>query len=282
MITEVKAYSSWASAPTLLLTDPGRVDTDLIQIRNINGLDPVKASVNTTPHGSIDGESFVGTSVPKRNIVLTLYPNPDWDIWSPEALRKLIYQYFMPKLPVRLVFESDDMDPVEIFGIVESVENNMFSKDLEIQVSIICPDPYFRAVSPTVITGQAILEAGVPTTVEYEGNIQTGINVKVTWVSGAVPSFIGIRMDNAETSYLVTDTDVDATNFFEMSSVQMKKFVQNVDLNSGIIDSLLFKALLEEGSFWPNLQPGDNEFSVITDQGVQDWELTYYALYGGL
>ena len=51
MLTEVKAYSSWQSAPTLLLSDTGRAETDLVQIRNIDGLDPVKASVNTSPLG---------------------------------------------------------------------------------------------------------------------------------------------------------------------------------------------------------------------------------------
>ena len=34
--------------------------------------------------------------------------------------------------------------------------------------------------------------------------------------------------------------------------------------------------------FWPILQPGENEFSVITDQGVQDWELIYFERFGGL
>ena len=63
MLTEVKAYSSWRSAPTLPLDDNGRAETDLIQIRNIDGLDPVKASVNTSPYGSIDGASYAGSSV---------------------------------------------------------------------------------------------------------------------------------------------------------------------------------------------------------------------------
>ena len=72
MLTEVKAYSSWRSAPTLPLSDSGRAETDLIQIRNIDGLDPVKASVNTSPFGSVDGASYVGSSVESRNIVLTI------------------------------------------------------------------------------------------------------------------------------------------------------------------------------------------------------------------
>ena len=127
MLTELKAYSSWRSAPTMLLNG-GRAETDLIQIRDIQGLDPVKASINTSPFGSVDGASYVGSSVLSRNIVLTLHPNPDWDDWTYEGLRRLIYSYFMPKRNTKLVFYSDDMIPVEISGIVEDVQVNPFQQ----------------------------------------------------------------------------------------------------------------------------------------------------------
>ena len=282
VLTEVKAYSAWASAPTLLLDEDGFPGTDLLQVRNIVGLDPVKAAINTTPFGSVDGSSFVGSSVVSRNIVITLRPNPDWDIWDHSTLRRLVYQYFMPQLPVRLVFESDDMDPVEIFGIVESCEDSQFSKDPEIIVSVVCPYPYFRSVNPVVVTGQADLDESSPTVVTYEGNVQTGIKVKLTHTSGSSPTNIGVRVANSDLSYLRVDTSIDANKFFELSSVPMNKYIQNVNIGSGVIDNLLSVAYVEEGSIWPHLHPGENEVSVITDQGVQDWELTYYKLYGGL
>jgi hypothetical protein len=43
VLTVVKAYSAWQSAPTLPLSEDGRAETDLVQIRNIDGLDPVTA-----------------------------------------------------------------------------------------------------------------------------------------------------------------------------------------------------------------------------------------------
>ena len=283
MLTELKAYSSWRSAPTLSLSEGGRPETDLIQVRNITGLDPVKASVNTTPYGAVDGESYVGSSIPKRNIVLTLRPNPDWNDWSYEALRRLLYSYFMPKRETQLVFLSDDMIPVEISGIVEGVEVNMFSKDPELQVSIVCPDPYFTAVDPTVVTGQA-LRPDAPisayTPIEYGGTIETGIQVKVFKVSGPDTSHVGVAID--EWPYLGVTTTVDATKYFEMSSMPMRKYVQTVELGTGIITNLLNAVSIEGGSDWPIFQPGENNFAVITTQGVQDWELTYFERFGGL
>ncbi len=282
MLTEVKAYSSWQEAPTLPLSDTGRAETDLIQIRNIDGLDPVKASVNTSPFGSVDGAAYTGSSVVSRNIVLTVGLNPDWDNWSYEALRRLIYSYFMPKRPVRLVFYSSDMPTVEISGIVESVEINLFSKDPEFLISIICPDPYFTAVDPEVITGQSVRPGGTVQQIDYNGTVVAGIHVQVTWVSGTVPTLIGIQVGDPAISYCNVDAGVSSALYFELNSIPMEKFVQNVNISTGVITNLLSKLHIQEGSSWPTLEPGTTEFSVITNTGVQDWELRYYERFGGL
>jgi Phage tail protein len=269
LLTELKAYSSWASAPTLLLNEAGRAETDLIQIRNIDGLDPVKASVGTSSLGDVDGSSYTGSSIPSRNIILTIGLNPNWDTWTYEGLRRLIYSYFMPKRPTRLVFYSDDLVPVEIAGITEGVTINQFSKDPELLVSVICPDPYFTALEPTVLTGSS----GEIVNVDYSGSIETGIRVKVTSVSGPAPTVISLKGFNVEAT-------VSSVLYFEMGSLPMQKFVQNVGIGSGVITNLLSK--VEDGFSWPVIQPGINEFSVLTDSGVQDWELTYYERFGGL
>jgi Phage tail protein RIFT-related domain len=282
VLTEVKAYSSWQSAPTLLLSNNGRAETDLIQIRNIDGLDPVKASVNTSAFGSVDGAAYTGSSVLSRNIVLTIHPNPDWDNWSYESLRRLLYAYFMPKSQTRLVFYSDDLPPVEISGIVESVTANPFSKDPEFLVSIICPIPYFTALDPEVITGQSVRSGGAVASIDYNGSIESGIHVEVSFVSGAAPTMIGIQIGDPTISYFTVNATVSSSMYFEMSSLPMQKFVQNVNIGSGVITNLLSKVAVREGSDWPILQPGENNFSVITDVGVQDWELTYFERFGGL
>jgi len=281
VLTEVKAFSSWRSAPVMPLNG-SRPETDLIQVRNISGLDPVKASVNTSPYGSVDGASYVGSSLTNRNIVLTLHPNPDYDNWTFESLRRLIYAYFMPKRPTKLVFYSDDMIPVAISGIVEGVTVNMFSKDPELQVSIICPDPYFTALEATVITGQTVRAGGDVVVVDYGGTIEAGINAKVTAVTAPNPTGITVQLgDPPITSFGVVAT-VDPSTYFELSSIPMRKFVQNVGVGSGVITNLLSKVSIQEGSAWPTLQPGENEFRVVTDQGAQDWELTYFERFGGL
>lgn len=282
MLTELKTYSSWREAPTLALDEAGRAETDLIQIRNIDGLDPVKASVGVSGFGAVDGGAYTGSSVLARNIVLTVAPNPDWDTWTYESLRKLLYSYFMPKRPVQLVFYSDDMVTVEITGIVESVSINMFSKDPELLVSIICPDPYFTALEPTVIVGTSIRSDGEPTVIEYKGSVESGIYLKVSSSTGPDPNVIGVQIGDPAVSFYVTDAETDATKYFELSSVPMNKFVQNVSITDGVITNLLSQVREDEGSEWPVLEPNESAFSVITNDGVQDWELTFFERFGGL
>jgi hypothetical protein len=262
------------------LSADGRAETDLIQVVNIDGLDPVKASVSTSPLGSVDGVVYTGSSVPSRNIVLTVRPNPDWEHWSHASLRRLLYSYFMPKALVRLIFTSDDLPAVEIYGIVEAVTANQFSKDPEFVVSIICPDPYFTAVEPEIVTGQSVRFGGASSTISYDGNVETGFYLKVTQVTDPTPTLIAIQVGDPVTSYFSTLAEVSATEYFEMNSLPRQKYVQNVDLNTGVIVNLL--PLVEDGSNWPILQPGENDFLVITDDGVQDWELRYYERFGGL
>jgi len=282
VLTEVKAYSSWQSAPVLLLDENGRAETDLIQIRNIDGLTPVKASVNTTPLASVDGASFSSTSVLSRNIVLTVHPNPNWGTWTHESLRRLLYSYFMPKSLVLLQFYSDDMPDVGIEGYVEDISANLFSDDPEYLVSIICPDPYFTALEPEIVTGQAIHEMGMFETIDYNGSVESGIHLKVTYTSGASPMEIAVQIGDPAITHFMVETSVDATNYLELSSVPMDKYVRNVDLDTGVITSLLSNVHIEEGSNWPFIQPGENHFHVITDEGEQDFVLTYYERFGGL
>jgi hypothetical protein len=65
-------------------------------------------------------------------------------------------------------------------------------------------------------------------------------------------------------SYFNIAATVSSTKYFEINSLPMQKFVQNVDIGTGVITNLLSK-IVQEGSSWPTLQPGENHFSVITD-----------------
>jgi hypothetical protein len=279
VLTKVTAYNPMANLAPLVFNVINRPDTDLFEVRNIDGLGAVKADVNTTPLGSVDRESFVGSTFGKRNIVLTLGMTPDWDDWTVSRLRRLLDRYFMPKFQTHLVFESMEFSPVEIFGYIESNEPNMFSKDPEHQISIICPNPDFTSVASVVINGQTDFN---PLNIEYEGNLETGFNL--LFKNSADPDPKKITISN---TYLTPETFVvdngavaiplDPTHEFMMNSIPGDKYVKLTGA-----PGVNYLQKVAAGSEWLVLKPGTNIFQVQGDLGVHPWTLTYFEHFGSL
>ena len=87
-------------------------------IEKVDGLEPVSAEITTNGYNEQDGEFFVGSRVPKRNVVLHLIMgNRDLTV---SQVRRNLYGYFMPKMSVTLRLDFSDRDSVLIDGYVES------------------------------------------------------------------------------------------------------------------------------------------------------------------
>lgn len=279
MLTKVTAHSAWTGFPPLVLNLLERPETDLFEVLNIDGLGPVTASVNTSQYGTVDGEAYNGSNVGKRNIVFTMGFNPDWADNTYSSLRTVLSRYFSPKQNVRLVFESDERLPVEISGYVESNEPNIFSKDPENQISIICPEPHFVAVDITQILG---LSSDAPLEIDYVGTVETGMFIRVSRDSGAAANVVTVALQRGATTYsfVTADIVVDSDDDFFMQSIPKQKFVRSLNSITHISKSLLHK--VQAGAIWPTLEPGLNLFDVTTDFGLQDVFMGYYERYGGL
>jgi hypothetical protein len=285
MITQLEVFTPRVTVPPLPIVE-GSPATDPIQIKNIDGLGPVASQINTSPYGSIDGEFYSGASTGKRNIVLTIGFNPDWSTQTVEGLRQMIYAYFMPKTQVKLRFTSTHMAQVDIDGYVETCEPNIFSKDPEMQVSIICPKPAFYGSSITVFAGETLaLPDGDPTEIEYLGTLPTGFVLSVTPTDAAPTMTDGeVRFINEDAIgtpdiFIVTAT-IDSTKFLQVSSELGNKYVRQIATPSGIPTSILGKQA--PGSIWMLLNNGTNQFRVMSAAPGQAWTIQYYAKYGGI
>ncbi len=148
MLSAVEVHSKVPNVPKLSLPLLGNDGTGPFHIRDITGLGPVKADVNSQGFGSLDGEYYTGSHVGKRNIVMTLGLNPGSYYGSVAAMRRILYAYLMPKGNPILRFIFADRPPVQIEGYVESLEPTLFAKDPEVQVSIMCPKPFFETRLP--------------------------------------------------------------------------------------------------------------------------------------
>lgn len=283
MITRIEVFSAQPDAPALPLGG-FFANTDPVQVRNIDGLGPVKADILSTQFATGDGELYQGSSVGKRNIVMTLGFNPDWEEQTMSSLRHQLYRYLLPKAWTKLRFFSDDMPTVDIEGYVESFEPNIFSQDPEVQVSVICPKPDFIEVDAIVYTG--LVDDG--TTVlefEYEGTVETGFEVRIDQTPANV-SYVGALQvlmqqepEDAEI-FIVSSITSNGTYYFKLSTIRNAKRVSKVALADGAVTNLL--QYVDDDSVWPSIKPGTNLFSMIAAENDQAWTMAFFNRFGGL
>lgn len=285
MITNVEVFTPRIMDSPLDFDESGRPSTDPIHIRNIDGLGPVIATVNTTQYADVDGEFPNGSSTGKRNIVLTVGLRPNWNDLTIEDLRLILYSYFMPKNAVTLQFESTHMETVAIDGIVESIDPNIFSKTPEFLISIICPKSEFVAISATVVPGATYaIGLGDYDVLTYHGNVPTGFVIDVAPLDASTSDTtneVRLQFQNGTGTDLFTAiVDMEPTQFHRISTVSGSKFAQKFLLAGGLPVNILGQVV--PGSVWRQLMQGDNLYRIMSDNPGQPWTLSYFARYGGL
>ena len=264
-----------------------RPDKTGLNITNITGIGPPKATINLSDISTGDGSFFNSAHVSSRNIVFSIkfYGN---DI---EASRQLAYIQFPIKKNVTLIFETDKRILVTN-GYVESDEPDIFSSESGTQISIVCNDPYlysqdmtvtpFRLVDPaftfpfsngSLTTPQlslGIITLRTRTTFVYSGEVDTGVTVSMT-VLGPVTnpvitnetSGISMRIDTTKLTSIVGsaltvgDTIVIVTN----RGAKSVSLVRNGNV-------LNIMPSLGKYSSWFSLVNGDNMFVYSADSGI--------------
>lgn len=112
-------------------------------VEKIEGLGPVKATLNFTEFATLDGAIDNLARKGTRNILIYLIFQENSSI---EDTRQLTYKYFPVKRSVTLTIETDNRTCVAI-GRVESNEPDIFNKQEGCQISIVCSDPYLYSPS---------------------------------------------------------------------------------------------------------------------------------------
>ncbi len=97
MLQTMQVISPLVVTPPFTFDEDGTANSDKIQIRDIEGLDPVNATINTTAYGNIDGAFFTGAQRITRNIVL--------DNWSTSRLCRL-YDDAIAQYPLCIFYAS--------------------------------------------------------------------------------------------------------------------------------------------------------------------------------
>lgn len=274
-------------------------------VKSISGLGPPKANINSTDLATADGAIYSSARASTRNIVFNLQ-----FMFAPtiEDARQKTYKYFPLKKKITIEVETDNRN-LSTEGYVESNEPNIFSQEESTQISIVCVDPFFRDVMPSLVQFASVLpnfefpfsnesltddliefgKIGLDTrsTLVYTGDVDTGILITIHAmgsVSGIlniynIETYENIKIDLSKIKAL-TGSDYGSGDDIIISTVSGDKYVQVLHNGKyynaiGIIDKL---------ANWFQLTVGKNIFNFTVTNGVENLSITfkYRNAYGGI
>lgn len=251
-----------------------------INIIDIDGLDPVKATLTSSSFAGQDGAIYQSSRRDTRNITMQLGIEPDPASQTVRSIKRSIYDIFRIETQILMKFYVDDDDaPVsdgyQIKGVVESCLSPMFVQDPEVDISVICFDPDFY--DPEIVTVTGMMTDDVdPTDFEYEGSTETGLTFIVD-VNRSVDEIQVYYIDGNSNTWTM---DIAATFLTgdEITIVTTPGSKSATLLRAGVTTSITYA--ISPQSTWPRLAPGSNSLRFAASGDGIPVTVSYMKLFG--
>lgn len=255
-------------------------DATNYQIKDIQGLDPVKANIVTSNFAHIDGTQFQSSRREMRNLVIKLGIESFGVGASVQELRKNLYSYMMPKTDIKIKFIRDNMDILAIDGQVETFDSPLFVKEPEATISILCFDPDFHSDNINTYSGVSVTSA-IDSNLDYIGEVDSGFVFSFT-PSTTISEFTlqNTLSDGTVRKFIFGSLifPILSGNTLTVSTVPGDKYVRIT--RNGVTTSMLWA--MDPASDWVSLQPGLNKLRFTTSVADITYSLNYYSRFGGL
>lgn len=261
------------------------------QVIRVDGLNPPKANVNTTQIAGMDGGRFKSSYVNMRNVVLQIAINGEV-----EKNRLRLYSFFGTGKWCKIYYKNDSRN-VYCEGYCENIDGSLFEIKEQLQISILCPDPYFKSISEIAsdISKEfanfefpfAIEENGIEFSVIDEhreadvynpGEITCGAIIRMTAETDGIINPIIRNADTGE--FLGVEVTLNQGDVLEINTNKgqksVKKYVNSVPQNA--INGLM------KNSTWFQLAPGISHFFYEADSNEMylKIEFLHNILYEGV
>lgn len=251
-----------------------------INIINIDGLDPVKATLTSSNFAGQAGAIFQSSHRETRNITMKFGIEPNPATQTVRSVRNSIYNIFREGTQILLKFYDDEStdvsDGYQIYGRVETCEppTGRFAQEPEVDISILCFDPDF--FDPEVIRLTDLTTADTTaTSIDYVGTAETGMMFTVN-INATISEFQIYYTDgnsitstmNVAASFLAGDTVTIITTPGSKSASLFR---------AGVTTSILYA--ISPQSVWPQLAPGTNLLRFSAD-GSMPAAISYTKRFG--
>lgn len=279
------------------------------QVMSITGLNPPNAQINRSTVAGMDGTKFNSSKLNERAITIILKLNGDV-----EKTRIKLYSFFNTKYWCKLYYKNATRN-VYIEGYCEVNEVDLFTNNELMQVTIICPNPYFKAIDEIIddvskvinlfefpfahgtkggvnystVDGTddavafSVIDSNKVTNVKNESESQTGMIIEVEFIKDVDKLEIK-NTGNGETftlNYGSSGGFIDGDKLI----IDTNKGSKSITLIRNATEINIFPAL-KKGSTFFQLNIGDNYFSYLADDGTNDDGVIivfkHYTIYGGV
>lgn len=287
-----------------IVLELGAPEKSGLLIKSITGLGPVKADINMTNIASSDGSLYNSSRATYRNITMKLGL-----MFAPtiEDSRLKTYKYFPIKKKIKLTIETDNRI-CECYGYVESNEPDIFSKSETVNISIICPDPYFYSVNKELVIFYGVekafefpfsnesltddlIEFGHVVTntrqnIYYTGDAEVGITIIIHAI-GKVTNLTIWNVSTRESMHInddklitITGSGIDTADDIIITTLKNSKSIQL--FRNGIYTNIL--NCFDRNTDWFKISKGDNIFAFTSDYGNSNMEMRieYQNAYEGV
>jgi hypothetical protein len=246
-------------------------------VEEIEGLDPVKATIVSSSFATVDGSQYQSSRRESRNIKIKLGLEPDPAVDTVRSLRKSVYDFFMPKAPVDLRFFMEDGLTVNISGRVETCDATMFTEEPSVDISIINFDPDFQNLTPTSLSGNTT-STETETLIAYPGTVETGVLFTLN-VNRSISEFtIYHRSPSGTIRSMDFSAPLVTGDVLKISSVTGDK---GATLTRTSVTSPIMYGVSPQSS-WLELSAGDNHIRVYAEGAAIPYTIDYVTRYGGL
>lgn len=273
MLTTVEVRNSQGDLLSLPLEDA----TAGFIVADIQGLDPVKATLVSSSFAQLDGTQYQSSRREARNIVIRLELDPDYITTSVRDLRNRLYDFFMPKAEVNLRFIMSDDLSVDIMGRVETCESPLFTQNPDIHISVMCFKPDFIDLVPVELSGETTATS-TETMVPYEGTVEAGIQFVLN-VDRTLTEFTFYhRPPDGSLRTLDFAAPLEDGDVLTISTVPGAK---GATLTRDGTDSPILYGISPQSN-WIAFSRGENHIRVYAEGDEIPFDIVYTPRYGGL
>lgn len=259
-------------------------------VYKIDGLQPPAVTINSSKKSTSDGSTINNVSVESRNIVIYMTINGDI-----EKNRINLYKYFPLKQTITLYFKNESRD-VEIDGTVEIIECDLFASKQVAQISLICPQPYFKDVDklisyfsdvsnlfeiPFSISKNGVefscISTNIRKSIVNTGDVTSGVLIRLYAIGTVVKPII---YDVFNRTHIALNYTMEANDEIVINTNIGEKSITLI--RNGISYNAM--GYMTPDSKWLTLAQGDNVFTYDTESGSSNLQISFTTsvLYGGV